>query len=126
MLIDYAELVAVAQSLISATGRQVTFQRLSTTAADLTKPWNGTGSPTVQVSATLFATFVPATGSGFGREFVSEEMLKRVEQVCLVAPNANNMSTFNTIVDGATWGIEWVYELKPGATTLLWAIGVKQ
>ncbi len=126
MLVDYTELVTVARSLIEGTGRQVTFQKLSTSPIDPSKPWNGPGVPTVQSSAVLFATFVPAGGGGFGREFVSEEMLRRVDQVCLVAPNSNNMSEFNTVIDTATWGIEWVHELKPGSTTLLWAIGVKQ
>lgn len=127
MLIDYAELVAVAQELIEGTGREVTFQKLSATAADTNKPWRGAATPTVESAADLIATFVPATGGGMGRELVSEEMLKRVDQVCLVAPSAYDMEDFNTVVDGGvTWGVEWVYQLKPGSTVLLWVLGVKQ
>ncbi|QFR59619.1 hypothetical protein P6F33_gp18 [Pseudomonas phage Quinobequin-P09] len=37
------------------------------------------------VEKTLPAVFVPASGSGLGRDIVKEELLDRVEQVALVA-----------------------------------------
>lgn len=127
MIIDYAEIVDVVKELIDGTGRQVTLQRLSTTAADASKPWKGAGTPTVAASVTLSATFVPASGEGFGKELVSEELLRKASQICLVAPDGTDLSAYNKILDGGTlYGVAWVHCLKPGDTVLLWAFGVNQ
>lgn len=129
MLIDYDEIVLTVQELILGTGREVTFQKLGTAAADADKPWKGPGTPTVQASSDQPATFIPASGAGLGRELgVDDGRLKRVEQVCLVAPaDGLDMEQFDTVSDGgATYGIDWVHALKPGATVLLWVVGVKQ
>lgn len=125
---DYATLVPLVRQLISATGRSVTFQRLSSTPSDPSKPWNGPGTPTVAESVVTAATFVPPSGDSFGKEFLSSELLSRCEQVCLTAPNVSMaLSSATVILDAAQrWSVAWVYELKPGDTTLLFAFGVKR
>jgi hypothetical protein len=125
---DYAALVTAVQTLIAFTGRSTTFQRLSATPADPLKPWLGAGTPTVAATATAFATFVPPAGADLGKELINEEMLARCEQVCLVAPISGfDINTCNAIVEAsARWAVQWVYELKPGDTSLLFAIGVKR
>lgn len=124
---DYAELIAVAKELIADTGREVTFERLTAVPQDINKPWKGAAAPAVLTSATLPATFVPAAGSGFGRELVAEELLARTSQICLVAPAEFDLATANRVLDGGVaWGVLWVHALRPGADVALWAIGVKQ
>lgn len=124
---DYAEILAIAVELIDDAGRDVVMQQLSATAADANKPWKGPGTATVASSVNTKACFVPPSGTDFGREFFDSELLKRCEQVALVAGNATDLSAFTTILDNnQRWKIEWVQELKPGDTTVLYAFGVKR
>jgi hypothetical protein len=125
-LIDYAELVATVRELIAGTGRLVTFNKLSATVADATKPWKPSGTP---LSANAYATFVPlSSAQDLGLMIEDSELFRRASQVCLVAPDANVLlDTYNTITDaGVDWRVEWVRVLKPGDTVLLLAFGVKQ
>lgn len=125
---DYAKLAATALRLIEATGRSVTFERLVKEAADPSKPWRGAQEQAVDATLTQAATFVPPTGAGLGKETVTPEMLARVQQVCLVGPSATfDLNRTSAIIDGGVkWMVDWVYELKPGSTSLLFAIGVKR
>lgn len=125
---DYEELLAVVLELIADTGRSVTFELLDATAADASKPWRGAGTPAVAASVTTPATFVPPAGSGLGGSFVSEELLKKADQVCLVAPSDTfDIATSTSIQDGGTrWRVEWVQALKPADVALLYAVGVKR
>lgn len=123
---DYVKLAGTAQRLIDKTGRLVQVQRLDKTPADGDKPWKGAGTPTVAQEKELKATFVPASG-GLGRDLVDEELLKRVEQVALVAPTDVNLEDFNLFVDGGSkWRVEWVQVLKPADLVLLYIFGVKR
>jgi hypothetical protein len=123
---DYAEIVAVVIELIADTGRSVVFEQLAATPADAAKPWKGPAAPTVGASLTTLATFVPPSGTDFGNGFVSQELLARADQVCLVAPDAAfDMALCTSITDaGSRWRVEWVQTLKPGDTVLLHAVGV--
>lgn len=125
---DYSRAVATVRRLIAASGRVVTFERLSSTAADAAKPWRGPSAPTVAASTSAAAIFVPSTGAGLGKEFVSEDLLRQCEQVCLVGPiDEFDLSTTTALVDDTQrWGVEWVHELRPGGTALLFVLGVKR
>jgi hypothetical protein len=125
---DYARAVALAQRLILKNGRAIDVIRFSPTAADANKPWRGPGTPTVAQTVSTTAVFLPHASLGdLGKLGIDEEMLKRVEQVALVAGGATDLSSFNAFVDGGSrWKIDWVRELKPGSTSVLYAIGVKR
>lgn len=127
MATDYNEFVRLAQELIAENGRQVTLQKLDATAADISKPWKGPGAPAVALAKVLPAVFVPASGSGLGRDIVKEELLDRVEQVALVAPTDVSLEGFHAILDGGVrWNIDWAQALKPGPLVVLYVFGVKR
>lgn len=124
---DHSKFAATATRLISKHGRFITMQTLSATAADPTKPWKGAGTPTVASQvANVPAVFVPSYGSDLGRTVVSEELLKRVEQIALVAPLQEGLETMHLIIDtdGQVWKIDWAQVLKPADKTVLYVIGV--
>lgn len=123
---DYVKLAATAQRLIAKTGRTVTLQRLSSEPGDPDKPWKGPGQPEVVQEKELKATFVPPS-AGLGRNLVDEELLKRSDQVALVAPSDINLEVFNLILDsGVKWRIEWMQTLMPAEQVLLYVFGVKR
>lgn len=124
---DYAELLAVAQTLIADTGRLITVEKLVAEPQDTAKPWRGTGpdGPVPEASVDVFATFVPASGSGMGSLVSDEELLKSVEQVCLIAGDEEQLDTYTTIIDGTDrFKIKWTQVLKPGDTVMLYVMGV--
>jgi hypothetical protein len=64
-----------------------------------------------------------------GKYGIDDELLKRVEQVALVAglTSALDLGLFHQIVDKSTvWKIDWIRTLAPADTTVLYAIGVKR
>lgn len=119
---DYSEFVELAQELIRDAGREVTFNSAAT--ADPEKPWT-TGATATPKNA--IACFLPASGSNFGYQLVTDEMLSRVTQVVLVAPDGTDYESTKSITDsGKTYGVEWITKLQPGTVVVLWAMGVKQ
>jgi hypothetical protein len=122
---DFVKLAATVVRLIDKNGRTVTFQALVATAADASKPWEGPASPAVATTVNAKGVFVPASGEELGRALVSEELLARVDEVALVAPNATDLEPFNVILDGGVrWRVEWVKTLKPADQVLLYVFGV--
>ena len=129
MAANTARQIALAQRLITKNGRSVTFQRLSATAADATKPWKGPGTPTVAQTQAVDAVFLPANGSvDLGKLGIDKELLKRVEQVCMVAGiTGTDLSTFSTILDSSSrFKIDWYRELKPSDGVVLYVFGVSR
>ncbi len=127
MATDYSEFVTLAQELIAENGREITFQKLQKTPADSSKPWKGAGEPIITQSVTdVFGVFVPASGSNLGRSLVNEELLKKVEQVVLVAGREEDLEGFQLILDedSAQWRIEWAQTLRPASVTVLYVFGV--
>lgn len=123
---DFARAVALAQRLINKNGRSVTIQRLDATAADSNKPWRGAGEPTVAQEVPQKAVFLPSSGTDLGGLVTDDELLKRAEQVCLVAGDTD-LTGFNIISDDSIkWKIEWIQVLKPADVIVLYAIGVKR
>lgn len=124
--IDYSAFVELADELIEDSGRELIFQRLSSTAADASKPWQGAATPTVvETVSAVPGVFVPASGSGLGRNLVSDELLKKVDQVVLVAGRAEDLEDFDLVVDAdVKWRIEWAQVLRPGDLVVLYFFGV--
>lgn len=130
---DFVKLAATAARLVSSSGRSVTLERFNQTSADSAKPWSGPTDPraTVDATVTTKAAFVePASVARFGIVTVDEDLLKRSDQVMLVAPGSTitaDLATFNEVVDGSVrWKIEIVRTLKPADTVMLYMIGVKR
>ena len=125
---DYARAVALAQRLITKNGRAITVQQLGSIPADVTKPWKGAANPTVVNSVETVGVFVPHAGSeDLGKFLVDEELLKRVEQVVLIAGGGTDLTTYQQVLDeGSVWKIDWIRGLKPGSVTVLYAVGVKR
>ncbi len=125
--LDYAPLQAEARQLIADTGRLVTLEVLSSTPADAARPWRGPAAPAVASSRQAPAVFVPAQGGDLGLMVVSDELLKRAEQVCLVGPAADgfDFAQCTSIQDnGQRWAVQWAQVLRPGGLPLLYALGV--
>jgi hypothetical protein len=125
---DYARAVALAQRLIEANGRDTVLQRLDATPADADMPWKGPGTPTVAAEYERVGVFLPHNGTeDLGRYLFDSELLKRCDQVALIAGGDDDLSVCNQLNDsGKKWRITWIRELKPGDTTVLYAIGVAQ
>jgi hypothetical protein len=131
MAYDYSEDLALAKELIAEYGRSVTVQHLSAGSATSDTPWKGAGTPTVDKSHRTMGAFLPLSGSNdLGKLVRDKELLKRCEQVVLIpgtGKSSTDLGDFVRILDNATlWKIEWVKELKPGDTSLLYVMGVKR
>lgn len=126
--IDYTEMAAVAQELIDDNGRDVTLIRWKQAPADANKPWEGPDDPrgTPDATNTIKGCFVPTSGSGLGKDTIDEDALKRTAEVCLIVPGAGfDLATANELIDGGVHKkITFVQTLKPGATVLLYYMGV--
>ena len=128
---NFVKVAANVVVLIDKYGRECILQRLSAVATDVNKPWKGVGTPTVAEQLSVKAVFVSASDSagntGLGLEFIDKELLKRADEVILVAPNAIDLQSFNIVLDtGVRWRIEWMKVLKPADQVLLNVFGVKR
>lgn len=126
---EYDKALALAQRLIAKKGRAVSLQRLTSTPTDASMPWKGQGSPVVEQTLAVQAVFLPHTGTiDLGKYLeITEDLLKRCEQVALIAGSTVDLTTFHQFLDaGSTWKIEWMRELKPGDLTVLYVFGVKR
>lgn len=122
---DWSTMVATVRRLLDRNGRSVSIQQLGAIAADSTRPWRGAATPTVAVTRTLKACFVPATADEFGRSIANDDMLASVQQIALMEPSDIELEKFDTILDGGSrYAIKWSWTLKPGSTILLYAFGV--
>ena len=122
---DHAKFVATATRLINKHGREVQLKVLSSHVADSTKPWKGVDTPPTAVS--VMAAFVPFRGFEFGSMFLDDELLKSVDEVCLVAANGTELEKSHIINDESVdYKIEWARRLKPGGQVILYAFGVNR
>lgn len=125
---NYLRLLETTRRLIEANGRDATFETLSATPADSSKPWRGPAAPTVASNAVSKAVFVPPTGNEFGFIKVAPDLFARAEQICLVPAHATyDMASCTSINDGSQrWRVEWTWELAPADVPLLFAFGVSR
>ena len=99
--------------------------------ADASKPWEGATNPRSPLDDTqvLSAVFVPITSSSqLGLRVLDEDLLRKSEQLLLVAPGATftpDLTTFDEIIDGTiAWRIIFIEKLKPATITLIYYFGV--
>jgi hypothetical protein len=121
---DHARFVALATRLIEKNGRDVILKEKSGTATDTNKPWKGsTSSPTVL--GTVKAVFVPFRGFEFGSTFTDDELMKSVDEVCLIAGGNDAFDNTTLIYDETKdLKVEWIRRLRPADLTVLYAFGV--
>lgn len=127
---DYTELVSVSRDLIALFGRSVTFVELADVPANPAQPWLGAANPRGAPKQTLVlkACIVePRSLSQLGNEALSEDFIKRAQQIALVY-SAVELAPFDEIIDsdGSRWTIQELSKLKPGATLLLFFVSVKR
>lgn len=128
---DHLEFVELASEMIAEDGRQITLQRLSSTAANSAKPWQGPGAPTVAQELTgVYAVFLPASSAGdlgLGKLIIDSELLKKVNEVALIAPQSTSIENFHLIVDDSKeLKIEWMQVLRPANVTCLYVVGLNR
>jgi hypothetical protein len=124
---NHTEYVELAHELINEEGRTITLQKLSGAVANVDKPWQGPATPVVEVQTDVKAVFLPASGNDFSSLAATKEMLAKVSQVALIAPNALDLSKMTLLLDGGIkYKIEWVSTLKPADQVCLYAMGVCQ
>ncbi len=131
MAVDYVALANQALTLITDNGRSVTFRRLDRTPADPAMPWRGAADPRATPDASVAgpAVAVPPSGAAaLGLRVEDSELVKRSEQIFIVALGAtstDDLTTFDEVLDGTElWKIVGVEKLRPAATTLLYFVGV--
>ena len=130
---EHLEFAALARELIAEDGRTVTFRRLDRTASDPSQPWLGSSDPRGQGSQTVAAPAVfvdPTSISELGFEALSPDLLKTIEQVCLVGPPTANedLSLFDEIEDenDLTLRIVEGRKLRPGSVDILFILLVSR
>lgn len=123
MKTDWNEFIQLAHELIGENSRTVEFVRLRTMPIDPAKPW--LGSAEAEEIRKVEAVFVPI-GSGLGHNVATEEMLNRVDKVCMVAATFYIHDTHKIRDDGSIYRIEWKQELRPGDKLILTYLGVKR
>jgi len=129
MAINYPKMAAIADKLIKANGKLVTLKRQSHTPADSSKPWRGSGGPTVTTddgdSMTAMAVIIP------NDEMDDKEAMRRGVATAYLAPSTlldgsppalEDLVTFNTLDDneGYHWHIHGVKIINPGAIRVLY------
>lgn len=129
MALDYVKLAAIADALIKANGKLVTLKSQSHIPADNTKPWRGSGGPTVTTgdghSIDAMAVIIP------NDELDDKEAMRRGDAVAYIAPSTlvdgspptmADLVAFNTLDDneGYHWHIHGVKIINPGAIRVLY------
>jgi hypothetical protein len=133
-MVDFTAIANLANTILAdLPGRSVTVIKLDDSVDDAAKPWRGASDArsTPAASSTQTAVFVPPTGSGLGSLVQQEELIKRSEQIMLIAPGAassDDLSDFDEVIDtdGSRWKITFTEVLAPSDVTLLYAIGVRR
>lgn len=124
---DYSDLLATAQDLIQRFGRQVTFIKLDASPADADKPWLGAAAPrsSPDDTATVYAVNVPVSSlADLGGMSRADDMLRNIDLAMVVEAQGDDLATFHVLQDGGVdYRLKIVKTLKPGATTMLFAIG---
>lgn len=126
---DYTSDVDFAMEAIAEFGRAVSFVKQSTDLADVSKPLHGALPPLVVDNVP--AVFVePSSVIRLGAsDNTNQGLWRNSTKIALVAPDGtNDFATFTGLVDsdGTSWKINHVETLKPGATVLLYYVGVKR
>ena len=132
----HVELAADAKELIEENGRSVTLYAKSRTAANPTQPWRGPSATPGDTFSAILA-MVPASTSAFGSILGKAgrdkdgTLVRTIEQVGLLASTSTtavgkDLNNFDSLLDGTKlYRVVAVEELKPGATSLIWVLGMR-
>lgn len=137
---DYVKAAATAKRLVEGAGRPVDVFKHNTTPDNPAQPWRGvSGPPTAPeggATMAVIATFVPASGPGFGKMVTDAEGELTVvyDQIALVASSSiptgstvEDLEDADSMRDGSDlWRIVAKGHLKPGPTSLLFVLGLKR
>jgi hypothetical protein len=128
-LIDYEAIALVARSLLTDAGRTVTFNKFNNVPDTSSQPWNGSTTPrtavaTLEVSAVVVE---PSSLRTLGVEFVTDDFIKRSEQIALVSTDTR-LDQFDEMVDddGTRWKIWKISELRPATKSMLYFVGLQK
>lgn len=130
-MVDYAKLQQTAIRLVEENGREVTFIEHSEVLPDPNKPWEGEADPRATPNSTSaqFAVFVdPASASRLGLSTSQPDLIKRSEQIMIVAPGSEDLLKFQEVLDsdGTYWKILFLETLRPADLTLVSYVGVRR
>lgn len=126
---DDAKYLRIAQTNIARKGRNVFIQKLDHTFADPDKPWlGGQGvSDEYIYNVQTKCVFIPSMGRDLGVYIEDKDLLKRVEQVGLVAHTTTDFTDAEIVLDGVVkYHVEWMQFLRPGDSPILYYIGLKR
>lgn len=125
MAVQHAKFLALALRLIRKHGRTIDIHRKDQAPADAAKPWKGASANPDEV-VTVKGCFVPYKSSDFGSDWLDVDLFKEVDEICLVAGDPATLERFHIVKDddGSKMRIVATQRLKPGATTLLYALGL--
>lgn len=121
MSFDYLSIVQEAQEAIEEYGTKVKVITLNNKPDATDKPWHGGSGKN---GFDVMAAFVPA--SGFGGKIINEELLKRVNTVCLIA-DLRDLSKIDFIDDdGLRLKVDWIEFIKPSTIACLYMFGLNR
>lgn len=125
MAIDYAHMADVADKLIAANGKAVTFTRQNRTPADSAKPWRGAGTGNNDLTIPAFAVVIP------NDEEDDKQAMRRGDATAYIAASTfgggnpftqDDLVAIDSMVDdeGYTWHVTKVAIINPGSIRVLY------
>lgn len=129
MAFDYTKTAALATRLIAKFGRSMVAVRQSRTPADSNRPWEGPDVSSPEWTETITGVVSEPTGEeDLGAITDKTGNVPRIDSVIFVsASTTNDLRLADQIRDdGDTWRVVFVKVLQPGATKILYQIGVRQ
>lgn len=131
---NFDHIAAVATRLINKNGRDLIFNKLSATTADVLKPWRGAATPTLTETVKTKGTFVigntsiPTESRGLAFDWIDQDLLKIARHVVITpAAGLPRMEDHKVMTDdGKQWSIIWGQCLQPGSVRLLYVFGLKE
>jgi len=122
--VDYINLAAVADRLISENGTDVTLVKVNRALADGSQPWKGGNVPTGSTTKLVKGVIVE-----YDLRDIDGEQIQRGDRQLVVSENSaspEDIRTFDNIVIGTeTWKIILVQVVEPGDTRILYSIGIR-
>jgi hypothetical protein len=140
MSVDYSEYVAIADDLIQEFGRPVVFKNATRPPANSSEPWNGPAAwddataphgavlRTVGVFIGIGMSLTQGQIAGASQEIMKGVLTQTGRDVVLIKGSVGeDLDKFDRMQDGATvWKVAKTVRIKPGDTTVLYAVELEQ
>lgn len=125
---EQKEMAECAYAMIEESGRKITLKNNRNDTPDPSKPWEVSTNP-ISVTDVPACFVAPSDIEQLGITNFAEDLLKKIEQVAMVAPSdkiTDDLSDFDMLLDtdGEEYRVFEVRKLKPGTVTLLYYIFV--